>query len=111
MEADGFYFDDSGALAAFDTELTQGINSVVVRKDIIDAFLNETGMKLVWLGDADKDIYTCDTISSWSKWEAALLYEGNSVSGTYQRMKSNSNLKTEDGSTAQATVEPPNEVY
>lgn len=49
MEADGFYFDDSGALAAFDTELTQGINSVVVRKDIIDAFLNETGMKLVWL--------------------------------------------------------------
>ena len=47
QQADGFYYDSNGMLAAFDTDLTQKINSVVVRQDILDTFLDKAGMKLV----------------------------------------------------------------
>ena len=65
IEADGFWYDTDGKLAAFDTDLTQKINSVVVRKDILDAFLKKTGLQLVWLVDAEKEIHNSDySISS-----------------------------------------------
>ena len=57
QQEDGFYYDSNGMLAAFDTDLTQKVNSVVVRKDILDTFLSKTGMKLVWLVDAEKEIH------------------------------------------------------
>lgn len=66
QQEDGFYYDSNGMLAAFDTDLTQKVNSVVVRKDILDTFLSKTGMKLVWLVDAEKEIHAGDySISGW----------------------------------------------
>lgn len=89
LEADGFYYDVSGKLAAFDTDLTQGVNSVVVRKDIMDSFLDETGMKLVWLADAEKEIHTEGyMVSKRSDWEAVFVYEGDGISGDYRRIHS-----------------------
>ena len=37
---DGFYYDSEGKLAAFDTELNGQKAGCVVRKDILDSFLN-----------------------------------------------------------------------
>ena len=34
LDADGFYFDLEGKLAAFDADFVQGINSVIIRKDM-----------------------------------------------------------------------------
>lgn len=82
LNADGFFYDPEGKLAAFDTDLTQKVNSVVVRKDILDFFLIKTGMKLVWLVDAEKEIHAGDcSIESWSDWEAAYTYEGDHIAG------------------------------
>lgn len=87
QKEDGFYYDSNGMLAAFDTDLTQKINSVVVRKDILDAFLEKTGMKLVWLVNAEKEIHTEDySIAKWSKWEAVFTYEGDSIAGEIYRL-------------------------
>ncbi len=87
LVADGFLYDKAGKLAAFDTNLTQKINSVVVRKDILDEFLTRTGMKLVWLVDAEKEIHAGDySIASWSDWEAVFVYESESISGEIQRL-------------------------
>ena len=92
IEADGFWYDTDGKLAAFDTDLTQKINSVVVRKDILDAFLKKTGLQLVWLVDAEKEIHNSDySISSWSDWEAVFIYDGNIVSGNIHRLPKQNN--------------------
>ena len=82
LEADGFFFDKDGKLAAFDTDLTQKINSVIVRKDILDSFISQTGLKLVWLVDAEKEIYAEDySMVKRSNWEAVFVYEGNHIAG------------------------------
>lgn len=82
MDADGFFYDAEGKLAAFDTTITQNINSVVVRKDILDSFIAQTGLKLVWLVDAEKEIHAGDfSIISWSDWEAVFIYEGDHIVG------------------------------
>ena len=66
-------YDAEGKLAAFDTTITQNINSVVVRKDILDSFLAQTGWKLVWLVDAEKEIHAGDfSLICWSDWESCL---------------------------------------
>ena len=57
IEADGFWHDTDGKLATFDTDLIQKINSIIVRKDILDTFLEQTGLQLVWLVDAEKEIH------------------------------------------------------
>ena len=89
QEADGFYFDSNGILAAFDTNMTQEINSVVVRKDILDAFLDNKGMKLIWLVDAEKEIHAGNySITKWSDWEAVFIYEGDCVTGKICRLNS-----------------------
>lgn len=88
QKADGFYYDTNGTLAAFDTDLTQKINSVVVRKDILDTFLEKIGMKLVWLVDAEKEIHAGDySISKWSDWEAVFIYETDSIAGEIRRIQ------------------------
>ncbi len=84
---DGFYYDNSGNLAAFDTDLTQNINSVVVRKDILDSFLAKMNMKLIWLVDAEKEIHAGDySIKRWSDWEAVFIYEEDSITGELHRI-------------------------
>ena len=88
QKADGFYYDSNGMLAAFDTDLTQKINSVVVRKDILDTFLDKTGMKLVWLVDAEKEIHAADySIAKWSEWEAVFIYEGSDITGEILKLR------------------------
>lgn len=88
QKADGFYFDSNGILAAFDTDLTQEINSVVVRKDILDTYLDKTGMKLVWLVDAEKEIHAADySITKWSEWESVFIYEGSDITGEILKLQ------------------------
>lgn len=88
QKADGFYYDSNGTLAAFDTDLTQKINSVVVRKDILDTFLDKIGMKLVWLVDAEKEVHAGDySITKWSDWEAVFTYERDSIAGEIRRLQ------------------------
>jgi len=83
----GFYYDAEEQLAAFDAELTQNVNSVLVRKDVLDSFIEKTGMKLVWLVQAEKEIHASDySIEQWSEWETVFIYEGERIDGDIHRM-------------------------
>jgi len=69
-------------------DLTQKVNSVVVRKDILDIFLSKTVMRLVWLVDAEKKIHAGDySITKWSNWEAVFVYDGNDITGEIRRLQ------------------------
>ena len=88
LESDGFFYDSDGKLAAFDTDMTQKINCVVVRKDILDAFLKKSGLILVWLFDGEKEIHEGDyLISNWSDWEGVFTYIGGQISGNIYRLQ------------------------
>lgn len=92
MVADGFFYDPEGKLAAFDTDITQKVNSVVVRKDILDGFLAKTGMKLVWFVDAEKEIHAANYyVEKWSEWEAVYIYNIDHIAGDIHRLKQNKN--------------------
>ena len=88
LKYDGFFYDSEGKLAAFDTDLTQKFNSVVVRKDIIDAFLEKTGLELVWIVQAEKEIHVEDySIACWSEGEAVFTYEKEGITGEIQQLR------------------------
>lgn len=60
---------------------------VVIRKDLLDSFLEQKGLKLVWLARLQKEIHNVDfTIANESEWEAVLVYESNSIAGKFIRM-------------------------
>lgn len=86
LEADGFYFDSDGKLAAFDVDLTQNLNCIVVRKDLLDSFISSSGMELIWLMKSEKEIHASDrSILQWSEWEALFTYEKDRIDGSIRR--------------------------
>lgn len=86
LENDGFYFDDTGNLAAFDLRYTQKYNCVVIRKDLLDKFLYDRNMELIWIADSEKEIHSLDnSISKWSKWETVFTYAGNQINGNFYK--------------------------
>ena len=88
MSEDGFYYDENGNLAAFDTEITQKNNGVVIRKDLIDSFLHKNNLKLIWLVQAQKEIHNEDeSVSDWSDWEAVFSYVGEGIDGEVRRIQ------------------------
>lgn len=86
LEEDGFYYDISRKLAAYDADLVQGINSVIVRKDILDGYLKKTGCKLVWFVDAAKEIFD-EPKAYRSEWESLFIYNGDSVMGELHHLR------------------------
>jgi hypothetical protein len=88
FDADGFYYDLDGKLAAFDADLTQKHNFFVIRRDLLDRFLEENDLKLVWLVDCQKEIHAFDrSISQWSEWEAVFTYEQGDIQGDIRRCR------------------------
>ena len=81
VEYDGFYFDKDGQLAAFDTSKVQNYlkGRVVLRKDLLDQFLKERNLRLVWFVDAAKEIH--DYSFSHSSWSGLLTYDGDNIIG------------------------------
>lgn len=79
---DGVYYDSSGRLAAFDTRISQGVDGSVVRKDLLEKFMDMTGLKLIWLVQAGKEIHSEDGgIGYSSDWEGLYTYDDGKVTG------------------------------
>lgn len=88
LQSDGFFFDTEGKLAAFDVDLSQKHNCFVIRKDLLDLFLKENQLKLVWYVDGQKEIHGKDRrIDYWSEWNAILSYEKDKILGKPKRIK------------------------
>ena len=85
---EGYYYDDSGELAAFDIGLTQNATGVLVRKDILDKFLSFNDFKLVWLVDAEKAVHSDGYMISMSnRWKGILIYNDGNIEGEIYRIK------------------------
>lgn len=97
---DGFYYDEDGKLAAFDTDFVQGsksahgksdqsVSGVVVRRDLLEKFLRDNGMRLIWIVKSEKEIHfpseywTCQ----WSDWQGLFVYHAAKAEGEMRFLK------------------------
>ena len=91
LEEDGVYYDKNGKLAAFDTKITQNIGGVMLRKDLLDEFLQKSGLKIIWIADARKEVHNADlSISQSSEWTGLLTYGKECVTGDIYRIAAGS---------------------
>lgn len=92
LEEDGFYYDKEGKLAAFDTNLTQHIGGVVIRKELLDEFLRKSGLKIIWIVNARKEIHNENvSISRSNEWIGLLTYGTGYVAGSVYRISGGRN--------------------
>lgn len=81
-ECDGAFYDENGRLAAFDTSVTGEKVGIVVRQDLLDKFLEERGLRLVWFVKAAKEIHGHDNrIQRYTDWGGLWLYENDTATG------------------------------
>ena len=86
LEYDGYYYDQEGQLAFFDTALTKQKAGIIIRKDILDKFLLQMKMQLVWFVNGSKEIHLNDlSIGKYSDWTGVLKYDGVRVVGEIYR--------------------------
>lgn len=55
---DGYFFSQDGDLVAFDGELTNSINGLIIRKDYLDKFLQENDLSIFWDFVGEKQYFT-----------------------------------------------------
>ncbi len=79
-------YDERGGLAVFDTELNDQKAGLVIRKELLDAFLEKKKTRLAWVVNGSKEIHGPHlAITDSSEWEAVLTYDGTQVLGnTYK---------------------------
>lgn len=94
-EYDGYFFSQSGDLVAFDGNLTNTINGLVIRKDYLDSFLKENDLSLFWACIGEKKCFDDHRIreQSYSEWSGFYYLNNQSISGEIEKIRT-SDLKS-----------------
>lgn len=81
---DGYYYNESDVLTAFDTDLTKQKAGLIIRKEVLDKFLNIKNLHLVWFINASKEIHGKKLmVTKFTDWTGLLEYTGDSIQGSY----------------------------
>ena len=80
-EHDGFFFDSSGTLVAFDSDLCELHCGLLIRKDYLDAFLNKNGYALFWECLGEKQFFKGSHSQIWTEWEGVYILRNGVIEG------------------------------
>nr|WP_144036407.1 hypothetical protein [Sporomusa acidovorans] len=79
---DGVFYDENNEIAAFDSSLSGQHAGLVIRKELLDSFLEKRNLRFVWFVNASKEIHLPDgSIGEYSDWSGLLSYENGNVTG------------------------------
>lgn len=77
---DGYFYSSTGELVAFDGEITDTINGLVIRRDFLDKFLKESDLSIVWDFVGEKQYFTQKPREQYySRWEGIFWEEQYSI--------------------------------
>lgn len=82
QEHDGYFYSDSGDLVAFDGEITETINGLVIRREYLEKYLEGNDMCVFWRFVGEKQ-YLIDYPQSqtWSRWHKFYWLDKEIVEG------------------------------
>ena len=87
------YYDEYKNLAAFDTHINLDVGCVVVRKDIIDNFLKEENLILIWVLEGAKELHRNDySTYKCNYWTGVITYDGSDLRKIIYKASSDSQL-------------------
>lgn len=83
-DIDGLYYDSSKRIAAFDLKISQEESGVVIRKSLLDDFLQKNNLKLIWLVRASKELHDGKDLAilRYSDRSGAYFYNNTDISST-----------------------------
>ena len=77
---DGYFFSQDGELVAFDGELTNSINGLIIRKDYLDKFLHENDLSIFWDFVGEKQYFAESPREQYySRWRGLFWMEKNLI--------------------------------
>ena len=80
-DIDGLYYDSNEKIAAFDLNISQKESGVVLRKDLLDAFLKKNNLNLIWFVRASKELHSGEdlVILRYGDRSGAYFYNGTEI--------------------------------
>ena len=78
---DGYYFTKEGILAAFDGHLQNANHGLIIRKDLLDKFLVENDLSLLWSCIGEKQYFLGDNKQIWGEWCGLFYLDGDRAIG------------------------------
>lgn len=77
---DGYFYSPTGELVAFDGNITNSIDGLVIRKDFLDKFLEENGLSIIWVFLGEKQYFTQNPREQYyCRWDGIFWEEKHSV--------------------------------
>lgn len=80
-DIDGLYYDSNEKNAAFDLNISQKESGVVLRKDLLDAFLKKNNLNLIWFVRASKELHSGEDLGilRYGDRSGAYFYNGTEI--------------------------------
>ncbi|EMC47557.1 MAG: hypothetical protein UIH32_00365 [Streptococcus mutans] len=79
-EYDGYFYSQDGDLVAFDGEITDTINGLIIRKDYLNKFLQENDLSIFWNFIGEKQYFTQSLRHQYySRWNGFFWKENDSI--------------------------------
>lgn len=64
------------------------MNGVVIRKDLLERFLNENNLRLIWFIQMQKEVYNQNGLASKnSNWEGIFSYNTDGIKGEIREIQ------------------------
>lgn len=80
-DIDGLYYDSNEKIAAFDLNISQKESGVVLRKDLLDAFLKKNNLNLIWFVRASRELHSGEDLGilRYGDRSGAYFYNGTEI--------------------------------
>lgn len=83
-ESDGCFYSKDGTLVSFDGDLAKICDGLLIRKDYLDKYLCENGMRLFWTCLGEKQYFLGNLNQIYGEWSGFFYLEGDVITGNME---------------------------